>query len=168
MTGIEMLLALQSQLTCTASVLCCDWQLLAGQAMQESSGEPSAIGDDGKAYGLWQIHEATLENVRRMKPDMADWELEDLLDAEKNWQVYMAEMVRLRVWMLNTYGKAPMWALLASWNWGCGNVKKLLDLYTTPDGETWWSKAYVTLPERVKDYMRACYNRGADFKVIDV
>ena len=156
---MEALLALHAHLTCTASVLCCDWQLLAGQAMQESSGDPAAIGDDGKAYGLWQIHEATLENCRRMEPEMDDWELEDLLDAEKNWRVYMTEMCRLRVWLLNDYGDAPIWVLLASWNWGCGNVKKLLDAHKDD-----WMGAYWDLPERVKDYVRLCYFRSVAFR----
>ena len=153
------LLALTSQMTVTASAIGCDWTLLAGQAMQESSGDQAAIGDAGKAYGLWKIHEATLENCRRAVPEMADWELADLLDAERNWQVMMTEMCRLRRGLLSRYGDAPIWALLASWNWGCGHMQTLLDAH--PDD---WMGAYWDLPERVKDYVMMCYFRAARFR----
>jgi hypothetical protein len=158
---MEAILALQSQLEVLAAHLGCSWTLLAGQALRESSGDPLRIGDDGKAFGLWQIHAATLENVRDAMPDIATYALADLADPVKSFNVFMAETLRLHFWLKRDYGQAPVWCLLAAWNWGCGNVQKLLNAHT--DGETNFTGAYLALPDVVRNYIRECYELGGEF-----
>ena len=143
--GIEVILLYQTLLESLAKDLNCEWELLAGQLMQESSGNPDAIGDDGHAWGLGQIWEVTMKNHR-----FADeWEPEDLLDADKNLQVYAAEMRRLGKW-LKRYDVDDVRWVLASYNWGAGNVKKHLEA----------GKSWDEVPEQVKWYVELCVEKG--------
>jgi membrane-bound lytic murein transglycosylase MltF len=135
-----------------ANAIDCDWEILAGQLMQESSGDPDAVGDAGQAWGLGQIHMVTMYNHEFAQ----GWKNVDLLDPEKNLRVYEAEMLRLSRWLKNKYdieSDLCKWCLVA-WNWGCGHVMHHLDA----------GKGWDELPVRVKDYWDLCNKRGRQFE----
>lgn len=156
--GTETILEYRERLDDLANYLGCEWTLLAGQLMQESSGDPVAIGDDGKAYGLSQIHRATLDNHH------SDWAMEDLLDPNKHMDVYVAEMKRLFDWLDENYTIAtypPVWAVLAAWNWGAGNLRDFLTAFKPDDlMETRWQDAEKALPENIRMYIDLCEQKA--------
>lgn len=157
---MDAILALQTYLACLAPELGCDWQLLAGQAMQESGGDPSKIGDGGLAFGLWQIHQCTLDNVRDAEPEMARWALEDLLDPVKSLTVYMLEMLNLHFWLQRDYAIVDVQWVLVAWNWGRGNVRDALDAEIARANERGesanYTRAWNGLPAGVREYPEKC------------
>jgi len=149
--GIEMVLLQQVILELVATDLDCDWELLAGQLMVESLGDPSAIGDTDQAWGLAQIHIGTMRNHY-----FADaWHGADLLDVDKNMKVYRAEMHRLSDWLKTNDIYDAEWVLV-SWNLGCGKVKAHLD-----KGLGW-----DDLPETARKYVKLCQEKAKLFKEI--
>lgn len=147
--GIEAILAVQSHLVCLAATLGCEWTLLAGQLMRESSGDPNAIGDGGLAYGLCQIHLLTAY----AHPDLQCMPPARFLEPGVNMQAYILEMSRLWVW-LGRYGISDARLLLACWNWGQGRMKKHLDA----------GGGYDDLPDVVREYVEDCERLGAQFE----
>lgn len=146
--GIEIVLSVQSHLFNLAATLGCDWQLLAGQLMRESSGNPYAIGDKGLAYGLCQIHLSTAY----AHPDLQQIPPEQFLDPGTNMKAYTYEMIRLWNW-LGKYGISDVRLLLACWNWGQGRMKQHLD----------GGGSYEDLPEKIRGYVSDCEIFGAQF-----
>lgn len=149
--GIEVILAVQPHLACLSVTLDCDWTLLAGQLMRESSGDPAAIGDEGMAYGLCQIHLPTAYQ----HPDLQMTPPGEFLKPEVNMRAYILEMIRLWNW-LGKYGISDVRILLACWNWGQGRMKKHLDA----------GGKFENLPDVVREYVEDCERLGAEFKGI--
>lgn len=147
--GIEAILAVQTHLSCLAATFNCDWTLLAGQLMRESSGDQNAIGDGGLAYGLCQIHLPTAyahADLQKIPPVR-------FLEPGVNMQAYILEMVRLWNW-LGRYGISDVRILLATWNWGQGNMKKHLD----------GGGKFENLPEKIQQYVHECEELGKQFQ----
>ena len=150
--GIEAILAVQSHLVCLAETLGCDWTLLAGQLMRESSGDPRAIGDGGMTYGLCQIHLPTAYQ----HPDLQMTPPGELLEPGTNMQAYILEMIRLWNW-LGRYGISDVRVLLACWNWGPGRMKKHLD----------GGGRFEDLPDVVREYVESCDRLGKGIRTAD-
>lgn len=55
----------------------------------ESSGNPSAIGDGGKAVGLLQIHPVMVKDCNRIVGE-ARWTMADRLDPDKSRAMFLA------------------------------------------------------------------------------
>lgn len=149
--GTETIFKYKDKLQALALYLGCDWTVLAGQLMQESSGDPSAIGDNGLAYGLSQIHRATLDNHH------PDWAMESMLDEEKHMEVYEAEMKRIFDWLKKIGLEAEAWMVVACWNWGVGNFKK----WAAKKGNIVYKHM---LPGNINFYVRQCYKRAELFQ----
>ena len=78
----------------------------------ESSGDPGALGDQGKARGLMQIQETTW--VR-----LSEWPWSDAFDPEKNLMVGRKRLEEIsEKW--NTTDPAVL-----AWHWNCGDNSKL-------------------------------------------
>jgi hypothetical protein len=58
------------------------FQVIAILAMIESSNQPNAIGDNGKAIGILQIHRSVVKDVNRIYGTNYKWP-EDCKDKEK-------------------------------------------------------------------------------------
>lgn len=58
----------------------------------ESSGDPNAIGDGGKAYGILQMHSAYVQDAAEWANE--DWTHEDAFDPDKARKIFMAYMER--------------------------------------------------------------------------
>lgn len=57
----------------------------------ESTNNPKAIGDDGKAYGIVQIHKVCVQDVnQRFK---TEYKLQDALDIEKSRDVFKKYLI---------------------------------------------------------------------------
>ena len=56
----------------------------------ESSGDPNAIGDEGRAYGLLQMHSAYVQDASEWAK--ADWTHEDAFDPQKARTIFIAYM----------------------------------------------------------------------------
>ena len=70
-----------------------DWILLLTALIAvESSGDPNAIGDNGKAYGCLQLHSAYVQDAAEYARQ--DWTHEDAFDPEKSKQIVRAYMAR--------------------------------------------------------------------------
>jgi len=148
--GVGLILLQRVILELVAADLDCDWELLAGQIMTESSGDPDAIGDNGHAFGLAQIWLPTAYNHKFAQ----EWQGVDLLDVDKNMKVYRAEMHRLSNWLKKTYDIYDARWVLVCWNYGCGNVEVHLD-----KGLGW-----EDLPEVARMYPRLCEEKAKMFK----
>lgn len=149
---METIYYVQPLLQMLASDLNCSWTVFGGLLLQESGGDPNAIGDDGQAYGIAQIHAATKDNHRFALM----WDMEKLLDPIASAAVLIAEMRRLRGWLMVNWGlnyASPDWLLLC-WNWGAGNVKRHIE-----DGGT-----LDDLPERVAYHLELYREKGKVFE----
>jgi len=58
----------------------------------ESSGDTNAIGDEGQAYGLLQMHSAYVQDAAEWAN--RDWTHEDAFDPHKALRIFMAYMDR--------------------------------------------------------------------------
>ena len=58
----------------------------------ESSGDPNAIGDQGRAYGLLQMHSAYVQDAAEWAK--TDWTHEDAFDPQKARTIFIAYMDR--------------------------------------------------------------------------
>lgn len=77
--------------------------------MRESSGDPSLV--DGQDYGLWQINDSHLEDIRKIFGNTAT--MRDMLDPEKNFK-YMTHisnnLTKWTPWGLAADGKHFDWS----------------------------------------------------------
>mgnify|MGYP005849961995 CR=1 FL=1 len=134
-----------------ADIIGVNWTVLAGQLLQESGGHPDAIGDNGRAYGLAQIHAATKNN----HAFSCGWDMEELLNPIANLAVYIAEMIRLHRWLSSHWGERvrnPDWLLL-SWNWGAGNVESHLNA----------GKGLDDIPPKLKEHLESYHEKTRQF-----
>lgn len=97
-------------------------ELLARQCRQESGFNPRAIGDGGKARGLGQFWEATWKDVMGTDWDEA-FDPERAIEAMAKYDRWLCDVIEAKT---ELRGKESLaWALRA-YNWGIGNVLKLL------------------------------------------
>lgn len=118
MTGIELILTYQTIFELAAQAMNCDWRLFAGQAMQESSGEPSKIGRNGE-IGLMQVKLGTA----REYPGYYDVTREELLQPDMNIRVWLVHMLRLHIWLQREFQIDDIRFVFVAYNWGMGNLK---------------------------------------------
>lgn len=112
-------------------------------AMIESSNNPMAIGDNGKAYGLYQLHNSVVADFNRKNG--TKYRHRDMLNkiiATKvaSWY-FNIEIPRL----LKHYGiKSSLLNITLCYNWGIGNVVK------------WHKKGakYNEIPKTTKKYYK--------------
>lgn len=148
MSGVETILSYRAVIEELAKKVDCDWTLLAGQLMQESSGDSAAVGAAGE-LGLAQMKLSTAHDYWLFRLFTRD----DLLRPDVNLAVWMTHMVRLRFWLLRLRPQFDVWLLLAAYNWGMGNLGAHL-----ADGGT-----YDTLPDVVKLYVEKCEEKAGLF-----
>jgi len=87
-----------------------DWALLlAALIAVESSGDPNAIGDNGLAYGILQLHSAYVQDAAQYARQ--DWTHEDAFDPEKSKQIVRAYMARYAT--KKRLGREPTYSDLA-------------------------------------------------------
>ena len=101
-----------------------DWHLLVEQAYRESRFDPLAVGK-ANDMGLMQILPA---NWNDWAPKVGAF---DPFDPESNIRVAAALLAWLRD-QLSKQGRPESYWMLAAYNWGIGNVLKLLKA-----GDTW-------------------------------
>ena len=98
-----------------------DWALLlAALIAVESSGNPKAIGDDGLAYGILQLHSAYVQDAAEYARQ--DWVHEDAFDPEKAKQIFRAYMARYAT--KKRLGREPTYSDLARTHNGGPNGHK--------------------------------------------
>jgi soluble lytic murein transglycosylase-like protein len=98
-----------------------DWALLlAALIAVESSGNPKAIGDDGLAYGILQLHSAYVQDAAEYARQ--DWVHEDAFDPEKAKQIVRAYMARYAT--KKRLGREPTYSDLARTHNGGPNGHK--------------------------------------------
>ena len=68
------------------------YKLILAIIMIESGGDPSAVGDNGKAYGVLQIHEAYCIDAGQYAKK--DWKHEDAFDSQIAIEMFRAYMAR--------------------------------------------------------------------------
>lgn len=86
----------------------------------ESNGNPFAFNARTKCYGLYQISEVCLQEFNAL--EKKDYRLQDLFDSSVNEEIAGWYFERLQ-YMLDHYGiKVNVTTVLASYNWGIGNV----------------------------------------------
>lgn len=89
----------------------------------ESSNRPSVIGDDGKSYGLFQIHPPVVKEFNHFKKE--NLKHSDMLNpvlARRVASWYFFERIpAIQKWLGIPTNNTT---LLGCWNAGCGNVKK--------------------------------------------
>jgi soluble lytic murein transglycosylase-like protein len=111
-----------------------DWHLLVEQAYRESRFDPLAVGK-ANDMGLMQILPATWDE---WAPKVGVF---DPFDPESNIRVAAALMAWIREQLTKLGRPEPYW-MLAAYNWGIGNVTKLLKT-----GGTW-----LQVPKERQDY----------------
>lgn len=88
----------------------------------ESSGNPLAIGDNGKALGMYQLHKAVVIDYN--KATGSNYKHKDMLNASIAYKVanwYFGDISR----MLRHYGKpVTVENILTAYNMGIGNAVK--------------------------------------------
>ena len=94
------------------------WRLLAHQAWRESRFDPLAVGAAGD-MGLMQILPATWKEFAPKVNAV------DPYDPETNIRVAAAILAYLRD-VLTKLGRPEMYWVLAAYNWGIGNIQRLL------------------------------------------
>jgi len=86
----------------------------------ESSGNPYAFNSRTKCYGLYQISEICLEDFNQI--NKTNYEPDDLFDPLVNEMIASWYFKRLKQ-LLNFYNiPVSLTTILASYNWGIGNV----------------------------------------------
>lgn len=99
----------------------CQVLLLLAIIMVESSGDPNAIGDNGLAVGILQIHPILVQDVNRIAK--TEYTTEDRFDVDKSIQMFI----------IYTNHYTPCWTpeLVAKrWNGGpTGHMKQATERY---------------------------------------
>jgi hypothetical protein len=92
-------------------------------AMIESSGCRQLVGDNGKALGCYQLHSGVVMDYNRAHKTA--FKHKDVMNKAIGLRVADWYMNKRLVFLLNMY-KIPVsnLTLIASYNWGIGNVKK--------------------------------------------
>ncbi len=111
-----------------------DWRLLAALAFRESRLDPAAVGRDGD-MGLMQILPATWDEFAPRA--MAD----EPFDARHNADVAATYLLYLQD-TLDSLGHGEIYWVLAAYNWGPNNVRRLVN-----SGGDW-----SDVPERQRQY----------------
>ncbi|MEZ4833449.1 MAG: transglycosylase SLT domain-containing protein [Caldilineaceae bacterium] len=112
-----------------------DWRLLAALAFRESRMDPGAVGSDGD-MGLMQILPTTWDEFA--PPTVAA----QPFDARHNLEVAAAYLLYLQD-KLNEIGHGEIYWVLAAYNWGPNNVRRLVN-----DGGNW-----DDVPARQRQYV---------------
>ncbi len=93
--------------------------------MIESSGNQYAVNYETECYGLYQISRICLEDFNKNSRPQMTWDVEDLLNPEVN--TYIANWYfnkQLPKYLLHYKIPINTITLIASYNWGVGNVVK--------------------------------------------
>lgn len=129
------------------------WKWFAAQLKAESNFNPQAVSPVG-AQGIAQFMPATWEDMQRRLPHLADktpYDVEAAIEA----QVYYVRWIMDYLWpdsldVRTPDGETKLLISMAAYNWGIGNVKKLLDLPEILIG--------ASLPEETRDYINRIYH----------
>ena len=116
-----------------------DWVLLKAQVKQESNFNPDAVSPAG-AKGIAQFMPATWE----------EWGEGDVFEPEKSIEAQAKYMAHLKRYLLKTVGVSKgvyKWTL-AAYNWGIGNVKKMIDKHGCD-----FDKLCAKMPEETQGYV---------------
>ncbi|MGB9561870.1 MAG: lytic transglycosylase domain-containing protein [bacterium] len=122
------------------------WALLKAQGVIESGLKPDSISSKG-AIGIMQIMPATYDEIKKKLNH-----LKDIYDPESNIEAgafYLSSLIR-QTEKLNPHPKEIIPLALASYNWGIGNIKRLIKKLKT----TSWMKLLDHLPEETKNYVK--------------
>lgn len=88
----------------------------------ESDGDPNAVGDNGQAVGILQMHPVMVEDCNRIVGEEA-WTLEDRKDPDKSRTMF-------RVYSNRYSRKASLEVVARRWNGGpSGDKKKATERY---------------------------------------
>jgi len=145
--GKELILALKPTLVGFANILEVDWTLLAGQIMVESSGNPQAKGGMGE-IGLAQLFLTTAQDrIPKLTKDQ-------LYKPEVNVIAQGMYLVWLQYYLRNCCECDDYNFVLAAYNHGIGNVKRLLQAKGT----------FNDLPFNVQGYVDKVYKFAEQFQ----
>lgn len=110
----------------------------------ESGNDPNAVGDNGRAVGVLQIHPEVVEDVNRIYKKT--YTLEDRLNVEKS-----QEICRLYLEFYSRYFKYPSAKTMACiWNGGPMGPKK-------ESTQKYWFKVRLAILKSRKAYFRSSY-----------
>ena len=113
--------ALSLLLSVSASVATSFDNFSAALAQVESSGNPKAVGDNGKAKGIFQIHEICFKDAAQYDKELAKFKYNDCFNVQVSKRVLYSYCARYEPKAL----KAGDWETLARlWNSGPGWAKK--------------------------------------------
>jgi len=121
--------------------------LLPFLVLVESGGDPNAIGDNGLAVGILQIHPVYLRDVNRIL-DRGEFELEDRLNPERSMVMATIYLRHYGTRYRRLTGKEPTFEVLARIHNG------------GPDG--WKNPATVRYWKKVRDVLCSRRNSAKD------
>jgi len=141
MNGVELLISMQPVFALYAPELGVDWTILAGQCMTESSGIPDVIGLAGE-IGLAQIK---LSTAKDMDENITE---KEMFIPERNVEIQTKYLKWLKKYLYDECDIVDdfKW-VLAAYNWGIGNVARLLKQ----------NKSWGDVPKNVRDYVSRIY-----------
>ena len=99
-----------------------DYRFFKAIMMAESSGKADVIGDNGKAFGLFQLHLEACQDVSFCHFDV-------LLDPHHNIAVASQYISQVRAWLRGMGVSATEERIACVYNLGVGHFQKLLKKY---------------------------------------
>lgn len=114
-------------------------------AMLESKGDHKAIGDNGKAFGAWQMHEAAWKEADRVLPRKYQSTIKaGYTNPNISIQHAAAYVAILNARFNKASGRNANWMdTYVMWRIGFNGYKKLHFAQTNVDGDIWQKAAYV-------------------------
>lgn len=125
------------------------WALLKAQGIAESGLNPNAVSPKG-AYGIMQLLPKTFAEIQQMLPH-----IKNIMNSEENIEAgafYMRRIIKMIV-RFNPHPKDVIPLALAAYNWGIGNLTRLIKRIGTSS----WTKIYEYLPEETKRYVKRIF-----------
>lgn len=122
------------------------WALLKAQGMVESALNPNAESQKG-AIGIMQVMPDTFKDIKKRLPH-----LKDIRDPESNIEAgafYLAWLIQ-EIKKLNPHPKDIVPLSLAAYNWGIGNIIKIIK----KTGKASWLSIFEHIPNETKNYVK--------------
>ena len=135
-----------------------DWKLLKCQAIQESGLDPDAESPVG-ATGLMQFMPSTWIEWQDGKPGIYELPVKQLREFihPKDPEDSISSGAAYMRWLLDRFtdyrGYPQLQLALASYNWGIGNVKRIMNSVKAFKFDERFTRAIARMPQETQDYV---------------